>query len=262
MSQALGDRYGIALAYTNLGVLFNALGLHQSALEQLLQALKLFREIGSQRMEADLLVNLALTYHYLGDQVQSVDYTNQVLSQVEDQNFQHIITPAYLNLGRALEALGHVDEARSAYQKVAESQTLDGPANERIIAQCGLARLALQAKQPLEAKAHIDEILVHLLPGLFAEGTPNELQEDPASANQELYAGLDETTVYLTAYQVLTLNQDPRASTLLRKGVETLQRQIGKIDDSLLRRQFVEQAAPRKAMIELANEVLGVDFQY
>ncbi|MFN8440690.1 MAG: tetratricopeptide repeat protein, partial [Caldilineaceae bacterium] len=260
VSQALGDRYGIALAYTNLGVLFNVLGLHQSALEQLSQALKLFREIGSQRMEADLLVNLALTYHYLGDQVQSVDYTNQALGQVENQNFQHIITPAYLNLGRALEALGHVDEARSAYQKVAESQTLDGPANDRIVAQCGLARLALQAARPLEAKTHIEEILLRLSPGLFAAGNADDL--DPTVANQELYAGLDETTVYLTAYRVLTLNQDQRALALLRKGIEALQRQVEKIDDPSLRRQFVEQAAPRKEMIELANEVLSVEFQY
>ncbi|MFN8446576.1 MAG: hypothetical protein U0175_37640 [Caldilineaceae bacterium] len=98
VSQALGDRYG-DYWHTNLWCTFRRARVAQNRpWSSLSQALKLFREIGSQRMEADLLVNLALTPITLGrSRVQSVDYTNQALGQV-DQNFQHIITPAYLNL--------------------------------------------------------------------------------------------------------------------------------------------------------------------
>ena len=176
VSIELGDRYGAALAEINLGVLANMLGEPLKAMDRLLQALTTFQEIGSQRMEAEVLVNLALTHHYIGDQVQSIYCCKQAIAIDQSHHFLYIDSPAHLNLGRSFEAMEQIHSAKSEYQKVLDLQTEDSPANNAIIAQAGLARLAFRHGNLTEAGQIVD------LPRLFSsEPTPDRMKLKSAS---------------------------------------------------------------------------------
>ncbi len=241
VSIELGDRYGAALAEINLGVLANMLGEPLKAMERLLQALTTFQEIGSQRMEAEVLVNLALTHHYMGDQVQAIYCCKQAIAIDQSHQFLYIDSPAHLNLGRSFEAMEQIHSAKSEYQKVLDLQTEDSPANNAIIAQAGLARLAFRQGNLTEAMAQIEQIL----PRLFSS---------------ELYAGPDETEVCLTTYRILHATNDPRALAILIKGAENVLQQMNSIDDFELRRTFVNNIAVRKELLALARTEAGLEF--
>lgn len=237
VSRLLGDRDGVALAHVNLGVLLNLLGKHVQAGEQLALALENFREIGSQRMEADVLVYLALTQHYLGDQAGAIAFCQQAMALDQTHQLAHIIRPAHLNLGRAYEALGQNDKARAEYQTVIElhagNDVIKDSISDALIAHCGLARLALVENNLSEASAQAEQVLVRL-------------------NKDELHAGLDEMAVYLTLYHVLRARDDERTSSILQQATQRLHAQIAQIDDAQTRLTFVEQVPVRRELLALA----------
>ncbi len=99
----------------------------------------------------------------------------------------------------------------------------------------GLSRVALNQDDPAAALAYVEEILGHLDTG-SVDGTDEPLR------------------IYLTCYQVLRTNDDPRAEKVLDTAHRLLQGRAAKIDDEELRRSFlVNVAAHREIVCEFAS---------
>ena len=56
--------------------------------------------------------------------------------------------------------------------------------------------------------------------------------------------------IYLTCYQVLQANDDPRADRVLITAYDLLQERAAKIDDELLRRSYLENVAAHREIVE------------
>ena len=97
----------------------------------------------------------------------------------------------------------------------------------------GLAEATLALGEPVQAQAHIAEILAYLEQHGALRGT------------------WDPFRIYLACYHVLRANGDPRAGAILATGHRLLQEQASRIPDEAMRRSFLENVAENR---ELAAE--------
>jgi hypothetical protein len=95
----------------------------------------------------------------------------------------------------------------------------------------GLARAALAQGEGAQAMAHVEEILgvLETLPQL--KGTWQPLR------------------VYLTCYQVLQANDDPRAEAILEAGYQLIRERADRIDDERLRRLYMKNVAAHREIV-------------
>ena len=95
----------------------------------------------------------------------------------------------------------------------------------------GLARVYLDQDNLNEAQANVEEILDYLKSHTI-EGTKEPFR------------------IYLTCYQVLKANQDPRAEEILETMNKLLQERASKIDDEDLHNSYLENVAVHREIIE------------
>jgi hypothetical protein len=95
-----------------------------------------------------------------------------------------------------------------------------------------LARLELAQNRPAAALALVDEILAEL----------------DASA---LHGAREPLQVYLTCYQVLQTNHDPRAEQVLNEAHHRLQTQAATVDRAELRQSFLTNVMVNRTIVAL-----------
>ena len=84
------------------------------------------------------------------------------------------------------------------------------------------------------------------------------LAEDIVQSRHTLQGARDPTQIYLTAYRALQALDDPRADALLKQGYAHLQACADCISDAALRRQFLENVAPHRALAEETQRILPI----
>ncbi len=217
----IGNRPAIGLTLNNLGALANQLGNYPAAQHYFEESLLLRRMVGGRQSEALILANLALTCHQSYDNEKAVEYGQQAVKLSIELGERDTEAYARLCLGHALAALGHWDEAGTAYQRCLLGRRQAGQQTQALEPLAGLAQIALLRGTLAQAKAYIDEITPHLGP--------------------QTYAGIVELIrVYLTCYRVLTALQDVRAATILTLGYTILQERAAKINDEQLRGSYLK----------------------
>ena len=133
-------------------------------------------------------------------------------------------------LGHALLGLGRLEDAAEAYHNsVALRRELDQP-NLAMESLAGLARVVLAQGDPMQAQAHVEEILSHLETGTL-DGTTAPFQ------------------IYLTCYRVLKANHAPRAQEILATAYHLLQERSAKITDEEMGRLFLENVAAHREIV-------------
>jgi tetratricopeptide (TPR) repeat protein len=122
-AHAAGDRAGEAGALVNLGVVHWQLGRYPEAIDQLTQALTLFREIGDGRGEARALGNLGVVHTATGDLETSAAYHAQALDRfiaigdrVGEANTLTNLGDAYAQLNRPAEAVANNSRALEIFR--------------------------------------------------------------------------------------------------------------------------------------------------
>ncbi len=99
LSQQIDYKKGEAQGYGYLGVSYWGRDRHQEAMEQYLEALRLFQEIGDRGREARILVNIGNTYDELGQTDKAMEYVQQAIAILEEIDDQKRMSQAQLNLG-------------------------------------------------------------------------------------------------------------------------------------------------------------------
>ncbi len=239
----IGDRIGARIAHSTLGEIAWHFGQLAEARQHYEAARHLSEEVDDPPGRCEDQVNLARLAYREGDYAAAREHSRQALDLARGLNDANIQALALLFLGHA--ALGMEDYA-GAVAAYTESLALRRALRqEHLIAEplAGLAQTWLCEGDLAQARGCIEA----LLPCLAG---------DTAQTRRTLQGARDPTQIYLTAYRVLHALDDPRADELLRQGYAHLQACANRISDADLRRQFLENVAPHRALAEEARRIL------
>lgn len=229
--QEMGHPLGEALANLNLGTILHSIGKYAQARPHYERALRILKEIGYRRGESETLAYLGLLSEDIGEYESSRVYCQQALRIAQEIDDRRSMGNALTPLGHALLGLGRLEEATAAYQQALEiwhGLNRDNLAMEPL---AGLARVNLAANDLPRAQSQAEEILGYL-------------------QNDDLAGTAQPFRVYLTCYQVLQANQDPRAGDLLDTCHHLLQERAARLEDNTLHHLFLNEVAAHREIQE------------
>jgi tetratricopeptide (TPR) repeat protein len=196
LSMALADQTGIVYAHDVLGLLAHYQGdlttaaAHYADARQGAQAQN--DAIGVLRMDA----LQGLLAHHQGDHGTAVTLCQHALAQARTCEAVAEEAAAFLYLGHALAAQGHLSIAGDAYRGAASILQTGSP-HRLAEAQAGTALVLLHQGQAGAALDVVEKLLVHLAHHPWLPGTDEPLR------------------VWWVCWQVLQHHADPRASTIV-----------------------------------------------
>lgn len=233
LSQQAGDRRSESIPLINLASLLQLLG-NYTAARRLRAVPGIKQELSDRPGEVWGLVYLSLLFHQLGNQSVAENYARQALHSAVEIGDRHNQATALANLGHALTAQRHYEQAEEMYtQSLILRQEL-GQETMAMEAYAGLARAALLGGRPGKALEYVDHILAFL--------------EDKS------LDGTDEPfRVWLTCYQVLEAGHDERAGECLQRGYDLLMERSGQIQDPELRHSFLENVSAHQSLVSAWN---------
>jgi tetratricopeptide (TPR) repeat protein len=194
--------------------------------------------IGDRSGESGTRSNLSLLFHLLGDQEAARAYGEQAAALAHELGDRWIQGFALTHLGHALTSQGRLEEALAAYNHALALRREAGSANLVAETQAGLARAALAGQDLPAALGHVEEILAFLGSAQSEGGHALRGNEEPLR-------------IYLTCYQVLAADADPRAGEVLAAARRELDAQAGRIPDAATRRSFLENVAAHREIVRL-----------
>jgi adenylate cyclase len=227
----LGDRWGEANAHGKLGVIGDCVGDYAGARQHYEACLEIACSMGDRPQEGEVLANLGLLCHNLGEDQAAQAHCQHSLEIAHELSARDIEASAETHLAHALVELGHLAEATEAYRHALALRRELGQPHMTTEPRAGLARVCLIQENPSQAQAFVDEIL-GFLDSHTLEGT-----EEPMR-------------IYLTCYQVLTANQDPRARELLNTAHRLLQERAAKIDNEEVRQSYLENVPAHHEIVQ------------
>jgi len=235
----INDRRSEGIVRGNLGFILLSQGFYLQARICFERALGLFREIGDRSGDGWILFLLGLLFHQERDDRAAHNYSQQALCIAHGLGDLYTKGRALTCLGHALARLGKLSLAAAAYREALALRRTLGEQGGALEALAGLARVSLAQGDSLQAHAQVEDILGSL------------------ENNAKALDGAEEPfRVYLTCYQVLLANQDPRASDLLNTANRLLWERAAKISDKELQRSFLEGVAVHQEIIREHNRNL------
>ena len=184
-------------------------------------------------VETWALIWSSLLRHQMGDQQAALEYSQQAMENI--RNFpKHNLRPDGLIVhGHVLASLGKLQEAEIAYQNAVTSANETHRPRHAMEALAGLAQVAMARDGP---ENYIEQILVYLETETPALGHPLDGTMEPFR-------------IYLTCYQVLIANQDPRAPEILSDAYNLLQKRASNINDDELRDCFLHNVTANREIV-------------
>ncbi len=236
LAREIGSRRGEALLLGNLGWISGLLGDYRKALGYADRNLRIAREIGDKYIETYSLINLSAHAGALGDTAISITYAEQGLELARQANDRNAEAWALTYLGHGLFDSGSLREAMKAYQAALDLRNELGQSVLGTEPGAGLARIALELGEQLEALTFVESIMVQAQLNSALEGT-----DQPAR-------------VYLGCYLALRSINDTRASDVLNTAYHLLKKRADGIADLSARQLFLESIPFNKEIMSLWNE--------
>ncbi|MCO6453409.1 MAG: pentapeptide repeat-containing protein [Caldilineales bacterium] len=216
-----GDRRGEAITLNNLAAHLVAMGDLEIARNYFGQVLAMSREMAERMAEGAAHVNLSTISRMQGDYAQALADAEHALLVFEAIKSPYGEGHGLLRFGHALTGLGRLDEAAAAYERAIAIHQQLGDQTLGLEPQAGLVRVRLAQGDTSQALADLQPILDHLAAGGDFEGTEEPLW------------------IYLTCYEALRANDDPRADAHLTEAYRQLMEQADKFSDDTARRMFL-----------------------
>jgi adenylate cyclase len=227
----IGEPSNEASALRVMGDLYIYLGDFDSAKEHLEQSLTLYQEFKQPRSIGQVQSSLGLLCHHLGEDQVAQEHCQRALRIAQELGAREYEASAVIHLGHALAGLGQLAEAADAYRQGLALRRELGQPHLTMEPMAGLARVCLIQENPSQAQAFVEEILA------FLESHTLEGTDEPMR-------------VYLTCYQVLMDNQDPRARELLNTAYRLLQERAAKIGNEEMHHLYLENVPAHRELIQ------------
>ena len=219
IDEEIGDREGRARILTNLGSLYMDLGAFAAAEAYYKEALDVCREIDVLFGVCFNLSNLSLTAHFLEDNVQAEQYSQEALALADNIGSQFLRGLALKDRGFLLVNQQKFAEAEEAYLASLDSLA---QTDQILESRAGLAWLALHRNEETAVKNHIAPVVSHLQQGETLDGT-----------SRPFY-------ILLLTYKVLSWLDDPYAETVLAQAYGRLVAWANQITDDERRDSFLD----------------------
>jgi len=182
------------------------------------------QEIGEEQGDFGINMHRGLLHYHLGYNnyaCQLLQTAAQIAQQEEDTETE---ASSFTRLGIVHIAVGNLEQAGTAYERALTLRNQLGQPFKTTEPLAGLAKIALIEGKPLEALGFVEKILTYM--------------------NDHSLDGTEEPMfTFLTCYQTLTVNNDPRALEVLEKAYTFLIDRAEKIKDESLRRSYLENVA-------------------
>ncbi len=225
LCREIGLRRNEGALLRNLGGLAHGQGDYARAQDYYEQSLRCCREIGDQRGESETLTCFGSILHDQGDDVAAGAKYRQAVEIAQGVGARREEAFALTCLGGTLVSLDQMAEAAEAYRGARSIQQELGTVNLLLESLAGLAQIALAEGDLPQARTHTEEILGYLVGDM----------SEPIEA-------------YLACYQVFRATHDPRAVEVIETAYAVLQKQAAGIADEEMRRSFLENYPPNRAV--------------
>jgi serine phosphatase RsbU (regulator of sigma subunit) len=154
---------GEALAFKNLGLGYYMQGNFIEALRNWEPSLEIYRELGDDQLEANLLNNMGAIYHSLGKNLEAIEYYLPALKLAEELNDSTRIGTLLLNIGVIYsEKENTYDTARNYYLRAIEFGEALGDVEIMGIASINLGEVYIEKEEYDSALFYFEKSLTHL----------------------------------------------------------------------------------------------------
>lgn len=238
----LAEEHGIrryqASSLIELGTLSRNVGDYPNAINYLQQGVEINTEIGHNTLQSEEHNQQAKNLYHQGEYQKGKLQCLEALDLLKEYPDKEIEADVLLCLGKFQVALGDYKEARDTFNRsLIIRQTMKQ--HFRIAElHAALAEIALH-----EGNIAIAEALS------FIEATLKFLDEKVPNGTDE------PMRIYLTCYQVLQANDDPRANEILDKAHTTLLERANKITDDAMRISYLGNVAANRKIVEAFNHL-------
>ncbi len=155
-----GDRAGMSIAYSNIGVNYFKLSNYDLALKFYDEALRLKRELNDKYDIEGLLINLGLCYNKIGEYKKANDFFLQSLSLCDIDCNPAVKIEAEHGLGLSLFGLRKFDEASIHFEKSLKKAIENGDRRNQIESLIGLAKVSFEKEDFQKSKESLDKALL------------------------------------------------------------------------------------------------------
>lgn len=209
--EALEDQTGLCRLLINQSAGCISIGFYAEARRHSETALAVSKQIDLQLGQAIANLNLAIVHFYQDAPHTAEIYATAALEMARKIGSLQVEGYALNMLGRILQQAEEFDQAADVFwQALALWRELNNSSLE-METRAGMASLALQTGDRAGALLQVEAIMVHLNNGRSLDGTESDL------------------AIYLTCYQILQSEDDPRASQLLGKAQKMLGQRANQI---------------------------------
>jgi predicted ATPase/class 3 adenylate cyclase len=234
--QEMGNRIGESFAFGNLGWTTSMQGDFEQARIYQAESLKVSRETGNRYQETFTLINMSAMMIILENHFEASTYARQALDLASELKDRSLEAWALTFLGHAQLGLREFQEASVAYQQAIEVRGILDQPTLQMEPLAGQAQVELERGQLEEAQTYVEKILTHIDNGGSLEGTEEPLR------------------IYLTMYQTLSANHDPRARKILEAAYSLLKEQVQRIQEERYKETFVRNVSWRREIQERWQE--------
>jgi tetratricopeptide (TPR) repeat protein len=194
------------------------------------------RTLGDRPYESLILANLGLLATHRQQYQTAVNYCREAL-QISQALGERAMTAYAQNcLGEALIGLGWLPEAADVLGEAIQIRQALGQADQTLEPVAGLAAVYLASGQNGQAQGYVEQILPHLKLITAA-------------------AIVDPFRIFWICYEVLTANQDLRASEVLAEAHAALQTRAARIGDAAMRQRYLEGVAVNRQILAAYAQV-------
>lgn len=230
LARDLGDRFVETAALGKLGMIYLELGDFQRSRPMIEAALALSHEIGDLTEQAENLVLLGRFWQLQGDLGNAHHYLSEAISAFRDIGLRYEQMETTLLLGEVYIQAGYQQAAGEKLRTALDYFSENGGRDHADRARAGLAQLSLAQGVPAEALQLVETLL------------------------PELDQGVLPLTVHLACYRVLESLGDRRAAEVLALTQRLLYARAEWINDSDLRRCFLENIPVHQKIIDAAGK--------
>jgi len=238
IAKQINDQEREINARFNLSVPLTQLGQYQSARDHLTKCIEITEKSGDVSSKSSALVNLAWVYSLERNWQTSIDLAGKGISIKQELGQIEAAAEGYHWLGNSRFGAGDLKGAFDSYSQAASLREELNLPHLEIESIAGLAIVKLEEQDLASALTYVEKILDYL------------------EAGNTLIRGWEPFTVYWRCYQVLKVNQDPRADQVLVEAYHLLMGQAEKIPDPVFRESYLR-VPPGHAEIQRAWEGLG-----
>lgn len=231
LARRVGSKEDEYRALHRLSILWLNTGDYAQAQACCQQALALAQTLHCPPYVVSVLDFLALSYHYLGDDLTALHYLEQTVQLCTETSEQRGLAYALHWEGQVLLTRGELNNAAACYAQAADLRLVNHQPHLAAQSQAGLARVRLAQGRGAEALALIEPIVAQLA--------------DLRSRDVE-----DPCMLWLNCYLVLRAHQHAQARAVLEQAYTIVQERAARISDPTMRQNFLQRIAVNRQLVE------------